>query len=189
MISWPHGLGRARGRVAPGFMRASRRRGARRPQAVAVHALVVVAVGAALDRLPPGAVLAVPRDRRREPLVERPPRAPAGRAQAATRRARSAGRGPAGRRRSGPGRRPAERGRGCASVTSRFGTSLLGAHVEHLARRRRRGRARARAPRSGPRRGSSRARSGRRRRAAAAAPSSALVTKSGISFSGNWYGP
>src|SRR6476659_1406908 len=42
--------------------------GSREPRTVL--ALVVLAVLAGLDRLPPGAVLPVPRDRRRETLVE-----------------------------------------------------------------------------------------------------------------------
>src|SRR5436190_9683782 len=52
-----------------------------RTEPVAVHAGVVVAVGAALDGLPPVLVLAIPGDRRREPVVERPPRRPARPAQ------------------------------------------------------------------------------------------------------------
>ena len=42
---------------------------------------------------------------------------------------------------------------------------------------------------SGPRRGTSRARCRRRRTAAPSSPSSRLVVNSGMTFSGNWYGP
>src|SRR5262249_4346796 len=56
-----------------------RRRGA---QTVSVHPVVVVAVRAALHRLPPGAVGAIPRDRVGEPLLELASRPPPGAPQA-----------------------------------------------------------------------------------------------------------
>src|SRR6185369_7784094 len=52
-----------------------------RTEPVAVHAGVVVAVGAALDGLPPVLVCAIPGDGRGETVLERPARRPARRAQ------------------------------------------------------------------------------------------------------------
>ena len=68
------------------------------------------------------------------------------------------------------------------------GDLVAGTDVVDLADRRPAA-ARGRRRRSCPRRSTSRGRSARRRRAAPCRPSSRLVTNSGMTFSGNWYGP
>src|SRR5207244_10897166 len=70
---------RASGRAPPAPDRRRSRPWHRAPvaQPAPVHVRVVLPVGAALDRLPPRPVLAVPRDRGREALLEAAPRLPA----------------------------------------------------------------------------------------------------------------
>ena len=83
-----------------------------RPSPHAVLALVVAQVLAALDGLPPAALLPVPADRVGEGLAEGPGRRPAQRAQPVV-SGHSGGRGRAGRRRDGSATRRARSGQGC----------------------------------------------------------------------------
>ena len=144
--------------------------------------VVVAAVVARLDRLPPVAVLAVPVDRRLEAAaVERVLRRPAERAQ--LRRVDGVAAVVAGavRRRAAPGRGSRRSGRGCGE---RPPCSRAPGRRRCRPRPPHRRAARSRSRRSGRRPAAIRAAGARRRTPAAGRPSSAFVMKSGRNFSG-----
>ncbi len=127
---------------------------------------VVRAVVARLDRLPPVAVVAIPRDRLLEAAgVERVPRRPAEPAELRRVDGVAAVVTRAGRPRGGRGRARPRSGRGSGA---RPPGSRAPGRRRCRPRRRRRSAARARSPRSDPRRAATRGAGGRRRTRAAA---------------------